>query len=77
MHGRSHPEPFLLLLTGTDLYRDIQTDASAQRSLQQARRAGGADRRQVAAAMQAKTRVIYQSAATRGPPAARATPTFA
>ena len=34
-----HPtRPLLLVLTGTDLYRDIQTDADAQRSLQLADR---------------------------------------
>ncbi|MDP2019536.1 MAG: TIGR04348 family glycosyltransferase, partial [Hydrogenophaga sp.] len=31
--ARAHPhKPLVLALTGTDLYRDIQSDASAQRS---------------------------------------------
>jgi putative glycosyltransferase (TIGR04348 family) len=65
---RAHPErPSILLLTGTDLYRDIQTDASAQRSLQQASalvvlQADGVNT--LAPALRAKTSVIYQSAAT-------------
>lgn len=68
---RSHPgRPSLLLLTGTDLYRDIQTDASAQRSLQQAGalvvlQADGV--RVVPPPLRVKTRVIYQSAATLRP----------
>lgn len=34
---QAHPQrPLLLALTGTDLYRDIDVDAAAQRSLQQA-----------------------------------------
>jgi putative glycosyltransferase (TIGR04348 family) len=65
---RAHPDrPSILLLTGTDLYRDIQTDASAQRSLQQASalvvlQADGVNT--LAPPLRAKTRVIYQSAAT-------------
>jgi len=64
---RSHPErPSLLLLTGTDLYRDIQTDASAQRSLQQASalvvlQSDGVQVLQPS--LRPKTHVIYQSAA--------------
>ncbi len=35
--ARAHPRrPLIVVLTGTDLYRDIRSDASAQRSLQQA-----------------------------------------
>jgi putative glycosyltransferase (TIGR04348 family) len=72
-----YPErPSILLLTGTDLYRDIQTDASAQRALQQASalvllQSAGYDA--LPAALHAKTSVIYQSAATLrpAPPAAR------
>lgn len=63
---RSHPgRPSLLLLTGTDLYRDIHTDAEAQRSLRQAsalvllQPAGYAS---LPPALHAKTSVIYQSA---------------
>jgi putative glycosyltransferase (TIGR04348 family) len=37
--AQAHPhKPLVLALTGTDLYRDIQTDASAQRSLALAHR---------------------------------------
>ncbi len=65
--ARAHPDrPSILLLTGTDLYRDIQTDASAQRSLQQATalvvlQADGVNT--LAPLLRAKTSVIYQSAA--------------
>jgi putative glycosyltransferase (TIGR04348 family) len=68
---RSHPQrPSLLLLTGTDLYRDIQTDASAQRSLQQASALVvlQPDGVQVLPPLlRPKTSVIYQSAATLRP----------
>jgi putative glycosyltransferase (TIGR04348 family) len=68
---RSHPQrPSLLLLTGTDLYRDIQTDASAQRSLQQASALVvlQPDGVQVLPPpLRLRTRVIYQSAATLRP----------
>jgi putative glycosyltransferase (TIGR04348 family) len=63
---RRHPEaPLVVVLTGTDLYRDIQTDRSAQASL------GLADRlvvlqdmgkAELAPPMRRKTRIIYQSA---------------
>jgi len=74
---RMYPErPSILLLTGTDLYRDIRTEASAQRALQQAGalvllQPAGYDA--LPAALHAKTSVIYQSAATLrpAPPAAR------
>jgi len=65
--ARAHPDrPSILLLTGTDLYRDIGTDASARRSLQQANalvvlQAHGLQ--VLPAPLRAKTRVIYQSAA--------------
>lgn len=68
---RSHPQrPSLLLLTGTDLYRDIQTDASAQRCLQQASALVVLQPDGVQALpppLRARTRVIYQSAATLRP----------
>ncbi|MEQ1663419.1 MAG: selenoneine biosynthesis selenosugar synthase SenB [Thiobacillus sp.] len=56
--------PLLVALTGTDLYRDIQHDADAQRSLELAHRlivlqARGVDELDPEHA--AKTRVIYQS----------------
>nr|WP_315395613.1 selenoneine biosynthesis selenosugar synthase SenB [uncultured Duganella sp.] len=75
--ARAWPQrPSILLLTGTDLYRDIHTDASAQRSLEQA---GAlvllqpAGMTELAAPLHAKASVIYQSAATLrpAPPAAR------
>ena len=61
-----HPDrPLILVLTGTDLYRDIQNDASAKRSLHLAthlvvlQEAGLAV---LPANLRGKTRVIYQSA---------------
>ncbi len=69
----AHPQrPALLLLTGTDLYRDIQDDAAAQASLQLAdalvllQPAGLAE---LAPALRAKAGVIYQSAPALRPPA--------
>jgi putative glycosyltransferase (TIGR04348 family) len=68
---RTHPgRPSILLLTGTDLYRDIHSDASAQRSLQQATalvvlQADGVNA--LPPPLRAKTSVIYQSAATLRP----------
>ena len=62
--------PSILLLTGTDLYRDIHTDASAQRSLEQASalvllQPAGMD--VLPAPLHAKASVIFQSAATLRP----------
>ena len=61
-----HPgQPLIVVLTGTDLYRDIQSDADARQSLNLAthlvvlQEAGLAE---VPASMQGKTHVIYQSA---------------
>ena len=74
---RAWPErPSILLLTGTDLYRDIHTDASARRALEQADALvllQPAGLQVLPAPLHAKTRVIYQSAATLrpAPPAAR------
>jgi putative glycosyltransferase (TIGR04348 family) len=62
----AHPErPALLVLTGTDLYRDIHDDASAQASLARAHalvvlQPRGLD--ELPEAVRAKTHVIYQSA---------------
>jgi len=59
--------PLVVVLTGTDLYRDIRSDASAQRSLELATHLvvlqdeGPAE---LSAAQRAKCRVIYQSAPT-------------
>ena len=69
--ARLHPErPLALILTGTDLYRDIQVDAAAQRSLQQAThlvvlQAAGLD--QLAPALRCKACVIHQSAPSLAP----------
>lgn len=62
--------PSILLLTGTDLYRDIHTDASAQRSLEQASALvllQPAGMQVLPAPLHAKAGVIYQSAATLRP----------
>jgi putative glycosyltransferase (TIGR04348 family) len=61
-----HPDrPLIVVLTGTDLYRDIQTDADAQRALDLATRLVVLQRQGLAelpASVRAKARVIYQSA---------------
>jgi putative glycosyltransferase (TIGR04348 family) len=62
--------PLIVVLTGTDLYRDIQKDADAQHALQLATRlvvlqSCGVDA--LSADLQAKTRVIFQSAPTLAP----------
>lgn len=65
----AHPQrPLVVVLTGTDLYRDIHHDSSAQRSLALADRLVvlhplGA--RSLPAALQAKTRVCVQSSRSR------------
>lgn len=59
-----------VVLTGTDLYRDIQTDPAAQASLLAARQLvvlQPCAPRALPEAMQAKTRVIFQSVSTRQP----------
>ena len=62
----AHPDrPLVVVLTGTDLYRDIRTDASAQRSLQQATHLVVLQEQgmfALDAALRAKCSVIYQSA---------------
>lgn len=62
----SHPDkPLVVVLTGTDLYRDIHTDALAQQSLALATHLVVLQQAGVAAlpeAFQAKAQVIYQSA---------------
>ncbi len=61
-----HPElPLIVVLTGTDLYRDIRTDRKAQRSLELATRLVVLQKRALAELpkrLHSKTRVIYQSA---------------
>jgi putative glycosyltransferase (TIGR04348 family) len=65
-YATAHPsQPSVLVLTGTDLYRDIQSDASARRSLQLASRLvvlQPAGLQALDSSLQAKTSVIYQSA---------------
>jgi putative glycosyltransferase (TIGR04348 family) len=64
--AEAHPErPTLLVLTGTDLYRDIHEDAAARASLDYATalvllQPQGLD--ELAPSVQAKAHVIYQSA---------------
>ena len=58
-------QPLILALTGTDLYRDIRTDAEAQASLQLATRMIVLQQMgllELAPALRRKTRVVYQSA---------------
>lgn len=65
----AHPQrPLVLVLTGTDLYRDIESDADAQRSLQLADRlvvlnALGAER--LPPALRVRCRVVLQSCPAR------------
>ncbi len=62
--------PLILVLTGTDLYRDIQTDAAAQRSLQLATRLvilQAAGLQELGADLHHKTQVIHQSTRTLKP----------
>jgi putative glycosyltransferase (TIGR04348 family) len=62
----THPDrPLIVVLTGTDLYRDIRHDADAQQSLKLAHRLVVLQEMGVAELtpeLAAKTRVIYQSA---------------
>lgn len=58
-------QPLILALTGTDLYRDIHTDAEAQASMQLATRMIVLQERGLAEltpALRRKTQVVYQSA---------------
>src|SRR6186713_3336302 len=58
-------QPLILALTGTDLYRDIHTDAEAQASMHLASRMIVLQEmglEELAPALRRKTRVIYQSA---------------
>lgn len=76
--GAKHDAPGLgVVLTGTDLYRDIQTDAQAQASLRYAQQLVvlqecGADA--LPAELRTKTRVIFQSTAAQTPLAKPAAP---
>ncbi len=74
-----HPDkPLVVVLTGTDLYRDIDTDASAQQSLHLATHLvvlQEAGLQALPAGLRRKARVIYQSA-PRLKPAAKSTERF-
>jgi putative glycosyltransferase (TIGR04348 family) len=66
--------PLALVLTGTDLYRDIRSDADAQRSLALADRLVCLQERgpdELDAALRTRTEVIFQSARTLSPGVAR------
>ncbi|UCU95617.1 selenoneine biosynthesis selenosugar synthase SenB [Hydrogenophaga taeniospiralis] len=67
--AQAHPgKPLVLALTGTDLYRDIQSDASAQRSLALAQRLIVLQEQGPQAlpkALRAKCRVVFQSSTRR------------
>lgn len=67
--------PLIVVLTGTDLYRDIRSDADAQRSLQQATRLivlQDQGLQELPAALRPKCEVVFQSAPALRP-ATRAT----
>lgn len=67
--GEAHPgRGLVVVLTGTDLYRDIERDAAAQRSLALAQKLVVLQDRgpeTLPAAYRGKTRVIFQSTTTR------------
>src|SRR5689334_9402959 len=66
---RSRPgSPLVVVLTGTDLYRDIRSDREARLSLEMADRLvvlQDMGRHELAPRLRRKTRVIYQSANSR------------
>ena len=64
-HDRHPILPLIVVLTGTDVYRDIHVDPKAQQSLELATRLVALQKmalRELPRRLQAKTRVIYQSA---------------
>jgi putative glycosyltransferase (TIGR04348 family) len=64
-HKQYPDSPLIVALTGTDLYRDIRTSASAQQSLELATRLvvlQSMGMAELPKRLHAKTRVIYQSA---------------
>ena len=67
--AQAHPgRPLVLALTGTDLYRDIQSDASAQRSLALAQRLIVLQEQgplELPEALRSKCRVVFQSSTRR------------
>ena len=67
-HAARPGAPLIVVLTGTDLYRDIRTDPDARRALDLASRLVVLQERglrELAPRHRAKTRVIYQSADVR------------
>jgi len=68
-YRQAHPEaPLVVTLTGTDLYRDLPASAEARASLEAADRVivlQDAALEELAPAVRAKARVVYQSAAPR------------
>lgn len=71
-HARRGDARLAVVLTGTDLYRDIATDAAAQRSLDRAGTLVVLQERgplALPAALRHKARVIFQSAPARAAPA--------
>ena len=76
-HAARPGAPLIVVLTGTDLYRDIRTDPDARRALELASQLVVLQERglrELAPRHRAKTRVIYQSADVRfrhTPPARR------
>ena len=67
-HHECPDRPLIVALTGTDLYRDIEASAEARRSLQIATRLVELQPRgvsELARHLRPKTRVVFQSAATR------------
>jgi putative glycosyltransferase (TIGR04348 family) len=73
-----YPEaPLVVVLTGTDLYRDIRSDRSAKASLELADRLvvlQDMGKAELLPRMRRKTRVIYQSADSRPPSVSRSRP---
>src|SRR6187455_2112676 len=71
--ARAFPQrPLVLVLTGTDLYRDIRVSAAARRSLELATRfvvLQDMGLSALPAALRARARVIYQSSRNVVPPA--------
>ena len=66
-HEAQPRKPIIVVLTGTDVYRDIHENKKAQRSLELANRLVALQSMalcELPKKFQAKTRVIYQSAAT-------------
>ena len=64
-HDRQPNLPLIVVLTGTDVYRDIHVDPKAQQSLELATRLVALQKmalRELPRRLQAKTQVIYQSA---------------